>query len=89
MKLSFSLEHTDRAGIVRGMIWNTLEHGYRPVTLLHDVAEGDEISVRDWLIDFYSEVNTVRLGDGTLEDPDCLTLWEAAEAAMVPRQTDP
>lgn len=82
MKLSFSLEATDREGVVRGFVWNTLEHGYRPVTVVHDIAEGDLISVNIWLVENYSQIQYVRLRDGTLEDPDCLTVFEAAEAAM-------
>jgi hypothetical protein len=82
MKLSFSLEHTNRAGIVRGLIWNTLEHGYRPVTVLHDVAEGTDVDVLDWFTENYPNVRYVRLHDGTLDEPDCLTVFEAAEAAL-------
>lgn len=83
VKFSFSLEHTDRPGVVRGFVWKTGDNtGYRPVTVVHDIAEGDADSVRQWLVDFYSDVTLVRLSDGELEEPDCLTLWEAAEAAM-------
>ena len=84
MTLSFSLEHTDRPGILRGIIWKTMTHGYRPVTLVHDIAEGDSNDVMDWLHSQDPAVEHVRMRDGTLDEPDCLTVYEAAEAAMEP-----
>ncbi len=84
MKLSFSLEHTSQPSIVRGMVWNTLQTGYRPVTLVYDIGEGSLTDVLGWFTEHYSNVQYVRLKDGTLDEPDCLTVFEAAEAAMVP-----
>lgn len=86
MTLSFSMEHTDRPGILRGIVWKTLDHGYRPVTLVHDIMEGSDLDILHVLTDLYSSVTHVRLSDGTLDEPDCLTVYEAAEAAMEPRE---
>lgn len=83
MKLSVSLEQTDREGVLRLFVFKTFEQGYRPVTVIHDIAEGDYATLCFWLQNFYPNVNTVKLSDGTFEDPDCLTIMEAAEAAMV------
>jgi len=84
MIMSFSMEYTERPGVVRGFIWKTTTHGYRPVTLIHDIAEGSDIDILHWFTEKYPAVGKVRLPDGTLEEPDCLTTFEAAEAAMVP-----
>jgi hypothetical protein len=84
MTLSFSLEHTDRPDILRGIVWKTLTHGYRPVTLVHDIAEGICTDIMMWLADEHPAVTHVRMRDGTLDEPDCLTVYEAAEAAMEP-----
>ena len=86
MTLSFSLEHTDRPGILRGIIWRTMTHGYRPVTLVHDIAEGEHGDIMGWLHSQDPAVEHVRMRDGTLDEPDCLTVYEAAEAAMEPRE---
>lgn len=85
MKFSFSLENTDRENVFRGFVWKTMENvGYRPVTVVEDIAEGDLASINLWLVEFYPNVRYVRLKDGTLEEPDCLTVFEAAEAALEP-----
>lgn len=86
MKLSFKLEHTDRPDIYRGIVFNTLEHGYRPVTVIHDIGEGPLADINFWLTDTYPGVQFVRLSDGTLDEPDCLTVFEAAEASMEPAE---
>lgn len=86
MKLSFKLEYTDRPDTVRGIVFATTEHGYRPVTLVHDIGEGSLTDVNFWFADNYNHVRYVRLQDGTLDEPDCLTVFEAAEAAMEPRE---
>lgn len=84
MKLSFSMEHTDRAGVVRGIVFNTTEHEYGDITCVHDIGEGSDTDILCWLTDNYSQVRYVRHRDGTLDEPDCLTVFEAAEAAMEP-----
>lgn len=89
MKLSFSMEHTNKPDVVRGLVFNTTDHGYRPITCIHDIAEGSDIDILHWFTDKYSHVRYVRLSDGTLDEPDCLTVYEAAEAAMAPYQSDP
>jgi hypothetical protein len=81
MKLSFQLERADNSNL-RGMVFNTLTHGYRPVTVIYDIAEGSYEDLTSWLAENYPDLNTVRLLDGTCEDADCLTLMEAAESAM-------
>ena len=84
MKLSFSLEHTGSEDALRGIVWKTMSHGYRPVTLVHDIAEGSSTDIMMWLGETHPAVTHVRMRDGTLEEPDCLTVYEAAEAAMEP-----
>jgi hypothetical protein len=83
MKLSVSLEQTDREGVLRLFVYNTVQGIPRDVTVVHDIAEGDWVALCYWLHDCYPNINTVKLSDGTFEDPDCLTVMEAAEAAMV------
>lgn len=85
MKLSFSMEYTDRPGVVRGLVFNTTEHEYGDITNVHNIAEGADVDVLGWLTDNYPGIRYVRLSDGTLDEPDCLTVFEAAEAAMEPR----
>lgn len=89
MKLSFKLEHTDKPDVVRGLVFNTTYPERRPVTLLYAAAEGSSTDVLHWFTDHFSNVALVRLPDGSVEEPDCLTVFEAAEAAMVPYQSDP
>jgi hypothetical protein len=88
MTLSFSMEHTGSQDPVRGIIWLTMTHGSRPVTLVHDIAEGDSTDIMSWLHTQDPAVTHVRMRDGTLDEPDCLTVYEAAEAAMLPWQFD-
>lgn len=85
MKLSFSMEHTSRPGVVRGLVFNTTEHEHGDITNVHNIAEGTVIGILNWLTDHYPGIRYVRQSDGTLDEPDCLTVYEAAEAAMVPR----
>lgn len=81
---SFSLEATDRDNVYRGFVWKTGGNtGPRPVTVVYDIAEGDLATVNLWLWEFYPTVTKVRLADGTLDEPDCLTVFEAAEAAIL------
>ena len=86
MKLSFSMEHTSRPDVVRGLVFNTTEHEHGDITCVHDIAEGADVDILGWLTDNYSQVRYVRHRDGTLDEPDCLTVFEAAEAAMEPRE---
>jgi hypothetical protein len=79
------MEYTSKPGILRGIIWKTMTHGYRPVTLVHDIMEGTDLDILHVLTDLYQSVTHVRLSDGSLDEPDCLTVFEAAEAAMGPR----
>ena len=81
MKLSFQLERADN-GNLRGLVFNTMTHGYRPVTVVYDIAEGSYEELTEWLRVCYPNLNTVRLSDGSNEDADCLTVMEAAETAM-------
>lgn len=83
-KLSLSIEATDREGVFRAIVWRTIEVGYRPVTLVYDIGEGSLADLNFWVVDEHSDVRYVRLADGTLDEPDCLTVFEAAEAAMQP-----
>lgn len=83
-KMSLSIEATNREDVFRAFVWRTIEGGYRPVTLVYDIGEGSLADLNFWVTDNYSSVRYVRLADGTLDEPDCLTVFEAAEAAMVP-----
>jgi hypothetical protein len=82
MKLSFKLEHTDKTDVYRGFVFYTTEHEYGDVTCVHDIAEGCLADLNHWLVDKYSDVRYVRLDNGDLDEPDCLTVFEAAEAAL-------
>lgn len=78
---SFSLEKlADADDVYRGFVWKTLDMVQRPVTLVVDIAEGTLADLNCWLHDEYSFVTHVKHANGTLEEPDCLTVWEAAEA---------
>ena len=79
---SFSLEPVadDR---YRGLVWRTMHTGYRPVTVLYDVAEGHLADLNLWLTHCDVTVTHLRQADGTLDEPDCLTVFEAAEAAAL------
>lgn len=81
MQLSFKLEQASNNNL-RGIVLNTMTHGYRPVTVIHDIAEGSYADLCAWLGENYPNLSTVVLTDGSTEDADCLTLMEAAEAAM-------
>ena len=78
MTLALSLEHTDRPLVKRALIWNDA-----PNRRLEDVAEADITTLNMWVTEFYPNITHVRMADGTLDEPDCLTVFEAAEAAMV------
>jgi hypothetical protein len=81
MKFSFGLEYASN-GSLRGTVFKTMNHGYRPVTVIHDIAEGSYIDLWDWLAENYPQLNTVRMPDGTFEEADCLTLMEAAVTTL-------
>lgn len=81
MALSFRLEQAGE-NTLRGLVFRTMNHGYRPVTVLYDVAEGSYRELCEWLREAYPNLNTVMLADGTTQQADCLTLMEAAETAM-------
>jgi len=83
MKLSLKLEHTDQPDVYRAFIFKTFKQGYRPVTVIEDIAEGDLAALLNWFTEFYRHVTLVRTADGVDEEPDCLTTWEAAEAAVI------
>jgi len=83
-KLSLSIEATEQSDIFRAIVWRTIEIGYRPVTVIYDIGEGSLADLNWWFDDNHRQVRYVRLADGTLDEPDCLTVWEAAEAARVP-----
>jgi hypothetical protein len=89
MTLSLTLEHTSKPEQLRAIIMQTEQHGYRPITFVHDIAEGSSTDLMFWLTDNYNHVTHVRLSDGSLDEPDCLTVFEAAEAAMLPYEIDP
>jgi hypothetical protein len=76
---SFSLEPVTGA-VYRAFVWRTMHQGYRPVTVVYDIAEGPLADLNLWLTHCDATVTHVRLPDGTLEEPDCLTVFEAAEA---------
>ena len=79
MQLSFQLDRVNDTTF-RGIVFQTMEVGYRPVTSVYDIAEGDYLDLCIWLEENYPNLNTVRLRDGTFEEADELTLMEAAEA---------
>ena len=81
MKLSFRLENADNDNL-RGIVFNTMTHGYRPVTVVYDIAEGSYEELTEWLRVCYPDLNTVRQANGSTKDADCLTLMEAAESAI-------
>lgn len=79
---SFSLEITDNPETYRGFVWKTMDHGYRPVTVVQDIGEGSLEGLSFWLATEHSYVTHVRHADGTESEPDCLTVFEAAEAMI-------
>lgn len=81
MELSFSLQRADN-GKLYGMVFNTVWELNRPRTYLQDIAEGTYQEINQWLRENYPNLNRLRLQDGSVEEPDCLTLMEAAEIAM-------
>lgn len=81
MTLALSLEHTDRPLVKRVLIWNNA-----PNRRLEDVAEADITTLNMWVVEFYPNVRYVRMPDGSFEEPDCLTVFEAAEASMAPTE---
>lgn len=88
MKQTYSLsleklkdEHSDQ--IYRAFVWKTMHMAQRPVTVIHDIGEGDLSTLLGWFTEEHGYVTHVRMNDGTLEEPDCLTVWEAAEAAAL------
>ena len=89
MPLSFSMEHTDRPGVVRGLVFNTTEHEYGNTTNVHDIPEGTNVDVLGWLTHHCPGIRYVRRCDGALDEPDCLTVFEAAEAMAPAYQSDP
>jgi hypothetical protein len=78
---SFSLQKLEGADdVYRGYVWKTLSMVQRPVTLVVDIAEGTLADINLWLCEEYPFVTHVKHADGTLEEPDCLTVYEAAES---------
>jgi hypothetical protein len=77
------LEHEHSDEIYRAYVWKTLHFTQRPVTVIHDCGEGTLVDLLGWFTEEHGYVTCVRMSDGTLEEPDCLSVWEAAEAAAL------
>jgi len=87
MKQTFSVSleklEDDSDQTYRAFVWKTMHMTQRPVTVIHDIGEGTLVDLLNWFTAEHGYVTHVRMVDGTLEEPDCLTVWEAAEAAAL------
>lgn len=67
--------------VIRAVVFRKYEDG---TVFIEDIAEGESLAVFGWFQENYGDrVTHVQLADGSFEEPDCLTTWEAAEAAIL------
>lgn len=78
MKQTFSVSleklKDDSDQTYRAFVWKTMHMTQRPVTVIHDIGEGTLVDLLNWFTAEHGYVTHVRMVDGTLEEPDCLTV---------------
>lgn len=78
---SLALEHTE-TGTYRVLVFETFSNGQ---TAVADIAESESLGeLNFYIVEEHPDITAVRI-NGVNDVPDCLTPFEAAEAAMVPR----
>lgn len=77
---SLTLEHTDNNAF-RALVFQTLANGN---TTVADIAESSSLAeLNEWVVEEHPDIIGVRIRN-SVDVPDCLTPFEAAEAAMAP-----
>lgn len=75
---SLKLENTEKPGIIRLVIFEQ-GAGYNS---LSDIVEGELIDLQIWFAENGADVGFVYTSADPFSDSGCLSVWEAAEAAL-------
>lgn len=79
MKLSLTLEQVNNSTDFRAIVFETDENN---CTSVYDIGEGNLGTLRRWMRTEHPTCNAVRMRDGSIIEPDCITVTEAAETVM-------